>query len=123
MSEITRFNRVKEFALSIGDSTQFRRYEEAMIQIRNDKNAWRMITEYDKKLQSYQMISLWNGASSDDLNVIEQVRDELLSNPTLRAYFQAQEELLHMLRELNALISRRLGFDFASMMQSGGGCC
>ncbi|HEX9666920.1 MAG TPA: YlbF family regulator [Thermodesulfobacteriota bacterium] len=123
MSETRRFNLVKEFAISVGDSTQFRRYEEAMNQIRNDKNAWRMLTEYDKKLQSYQMISLWNGASSDDLKVIEQVRVELLSNPTLREYFQAQEELLHMLRELNALISRRLGFDFASMMQSGGGCC
>ena len=123
MSEATRFNLVKEFALSIGDSPQFRRYEKAMNEIRNDKNAWHMLTDYDKKLQSYRMMSLWNEASSDDLKDTEQMRDELLSNLTLGGYFQAQEELLHMLRELNALISRRLGFDFASMMQSGGGCC
>jgi cell fate (sporulation/competence/biofilm development) regulator YlbF (YheA/YmcA/DUF963 family) len=123
MSETSRFDLVKEFALSIGDSPQFRRYEETINEIHNDKNAWHMLTEYDKKLQSYQMMSSLNEASSDDLKVIEEMRDELVSNPTVREYLQAQEELLHMLRELNALISRRLGFDFASMMQTRGGCC
>lgn len=113
----------KRFARSIVASRQFRRFEEASKRLRADSNALQLLAEFQQAQQMFQMTQSWGGASVEEAERMEQSRQELLANPTLKEYFDAQEGIVTTLRELNAHMAEKLGFDFAGLANPAGGCC
>ncbi len=81
------------------------------------------VTAFHLAAKGHKTLLLTTDPASHIGEVLEQMGEELLMNPTVRECFQAQEELLRMLRELNALISCGPGFDFAATVSPKSGCC
>jgi cell fate (sporulation/competence/biofilm development) regulator YlbF (YheA/YmcA/DUF963 family) len=113
----------RKFAHAIGKSAQFQNYEKANERLRSDKEAQRLLSEFREAQQLLQMTRSWGGASNTDMKHVEQLQEKLLLNPTLKEYFQSQEELISTLKELNVFISEKLGVDFATLTKPAGGCC
>lgn len=113
----------RKLARAIGESAHFQRYEKITERMRADQEAERLLAEFQEAQQTLQMQQSWGGASEEDFRRLEQLRGQLFSNQTLKEYFQAQEDLVRMLKELNVFMSERLGFDFANLTKPAGGCC
>lgn len=113
----------KKLARSIGLSSHFQLYEKAIEKLRNDQKTQDLLNEFQSAQQNLQMLQSWGGASQKDIEQFEQLKKQLFSNPILKEYFGSQEKLVLMLKELNAFISEKLGFDFADLTKPAGGCC
>lgn len=113
----------KKFARAIGESPQFQQYEGTTQRMRNDREAQRLLSELQEAEQTLQMTQSWGGASDEDTKRFEHLRESVLSNPTLKAHFEAQDNLVQTLKELNVFISDKVGFDFANLAKPAGGCC
>lgn len=113
----------KRFARVVAESKQFQRFEEASRRLRDDDSAWKLLTGFQQAQQVYQMSQSWGGASPQEAEQIEQSRQQMLTNPTLKMHFESQEEMLLTLKELNAHMTEKLGFDFAGLAKPAGGCC
>lgn len=113
----------RTLARAIGQSEQFQRYEKMTERMMADQEARRLLSEFQEAQQTVQMAQGWGGASDEDFKRVEQLREQLFSHPTFKDYFQAQDDLVSMLKELNVFISEKLGFDFAGLTKPAGGCC
>lgn len=113
----------RKLARAIYESAPFRKYEETTERLRADKEAQRILSEFRKAQQNLQMMQSWGGATEKDFKQFEKLQVQLFSNPTLKEYFKAQEDLVTKLKELNVFISEKLGFDFANLTKPAGGCC
>ena len=113
----------RKLALAIGESAPFRKYEETTENLRADKEAQRLLSEFQKAQQNLQMMQSWGGATDKDFEQFEKLQTQLFANPILKEYFKAQEDLVTKLKELNVFISEKLGFDFANLTKPAGGCC
>ena len=113
----------KMLARAIGESTQLQKYEKATENMQANPEAKRRLSEFREAQQKLQMVKQWGGASEKDFTHLEKLQEQLLSNPDLKKYFQAQENLVSMLKELNVLISEKLGYDFANLAKPSIGCC
>jgi len=113
----------KRLARAVAESTQFQKYEEAKQRMRRDVSAQHLLFEYQQAQQIFQMRQSWGGVSGEVANRIVELQEQVFSNPTLKDYFQAQEDLVQMLMELNEFLSEKLGFDFANLAKPAGGCC
>jgi len=113
----------KRFAQAIVESTQFQRFEEASKRLRDDPSAWQLLTDFQQAQQLYQMTQSWGGASTQEAGRMEQSKQQMLANPTLKEYFESQDEMVLTLKELNVHMTEKLGFDFAGLAKPAGGCC
>lgn len=113
----------RRLARSIGESAPFRRYEKTTEGMQADPKAQGLLSEFEEARSALRMKQGWGGASDEESNRVMELQKRLLSNPTIRDHFQAQEDLVRMLKELNASISEKLGFDFANLTKPSGGCC
>ncbi len=113
----------RKLARAIGESAPFRGYEKSAEQLRTDKEAQRLLSEFQKAQQQLQMMQSWGGATEKDFEQFEKRQEKLFSNPTLKEYFDSQEKLVAMLKELDVFITEKLGFDFANLTKPAGGCC
>jgi len=104
----------RQLAGAIGASEPYLRFESALQKFRQDETAKDLLMQYRRVERRVQM------GLQDDLTA---VRDQVMENPTLKEYFEAQEALIKELQELNGYVSERLGFDFASLARPAGGCC
>lgn len=111
------------FAHAIGKSAQFQRFEEISEKLRKDQEAQRLFSEFQEAQQMFQMAQSWGRSSDKEFERLEQLKNQLFTNSTLKEYFEAQEDLVRMLKELNDFMSEKLGFDFANLTKPAGGCC
>lgn len=113
----------KRFARAIAESREFQRFEEARLRLRDDPSAQQLLSEFQQAQQLYQMVQGWGGASTKEAERLEESKQQLLAHPTLKEYFESQETMLLTLKELNAHMAGKLGFDFAGLAKPAGGCC
>ena len=122
-TEMSAVTAAKKFARVIGESRVFQNYEKTLQQLHRDSEAQRLLSDYQQAQENYQMMQSWGGSTSDDEGQLRMKQTQVLSNPILAAYFQAQEELAQTLKEVNVFISEKLGIDFAKSAKPAGGCC
>lgn len=113
----------KRFARAIVESTQFQRFEEVSKRLRDDPSAQKLLSDFQQAQQMYQMMQSWGGASTQEAERMEQSKQQMLANPTLKKYFESQDEMVLTLKELNVHMTEMLGFDFAGLAKPAGGCC
>lgn len=113
----------KRFAAVLGRSSEFQRYEEAQLQLRQNSEAQRLLNEFQQEQQNYQMMQSWGGANEEDHQRLMKKQEAVLVHPVLKEYFQAQEDLVKLLKEVNVFISEQIGIDFAGTTNPAGGCC
>ena len=113
----------KHFARSIVEAPPFQRFEQASIHLQDDPSARQLLTDFQQKKQSFQMQQRWGGTSTEEAELVERFRKQMLANPTLKEYFESQDEILLILKETNEYMTERLGFDFARFAKPTSGCC
>ncbi len=113
----------RKLARSIGESAQFQRYAKMSEVVRADQEFQRLYTEFQEAQQTLQMTRSWGGASREDFQRLEGLREKLFSNPTMKDFSRAQDDIEQLVKELNVFISEKLGFDFANLTKPAGGCC
>lgn len=111
------------FARAIGESSQFRDYEQAVGIIREDTGARNLLTGYQEAQQTVRMLRSWAGGNSHHIEQFRELEAKVFQHPKLRRYLDTQEGLASMLQELNKSLREELGFDFARLAKPAGGCC
>ncbi len=113
----------RKFGRTIGESNVYKNFEAAHQSLRGDQEAQQLLQQYQQSQQQLQMMQSWGGAQQDDIQRPEDMRKQMMENKTLKEFFEAQDELVAQLKELNQFMTDKLGFDFADMTKPAGGCC
>jgi cell fate (sporulation/competence/biofilm development) regulator YlbF (YheA/YmcA/DUF963 family) len=113
----------RKFGRTIGESKVYKNFEVAHRSLRGDQEAQQLLQQYQQSQQQLQMMQSWGGAQQEDIRRLEDMRNRMMENKTLKEFFEAQDELVAQLKELNQFMTDKLGFDFADMTKPAGGCC
>jgi cell fate (sporulation/competence/biofilm development) regulator YlbF (YheA/YmcA/DUF963 family) len=111
------------FARAIGESAQFREYEQAAGAIREDTAARTLLAEYEGAQQTMQMLQSWSDGNSSHNEQFRELEEKVFQHPKLHKYFESQERLVTLIQDLNKSLREDLGFDFARLAKPAGGCC
>jgi len=123
VSQIEVREAIREFGEALAECDELRAVEDAERALRNDREAMRLLSDYQSAQQSIQMARMWGRmVSKDELDELKILEAKVNSNQIIRNLLDAQKRLQELLVNLNAEISNILGIDFASN-SSTGGCC
>lgn len=109
------------FAQALAESAEFQAFEQASERLRQDKTAQEAILAYQNKQQSLQMMLRLNAVSPQDQAELERLQLEFLSQPSVAAYLQTQEDLNLLCQAAANQLSEQIGLSFSAAC--GPGCC
>ncbi|MFA3781571.1 YlbF family regulator [Melioribacteraceae bacterium 4301-Me] len=119
--------RVKTAAKALGNallkSEAYINFIKARDQFRMDETAKEAAREYNAVLNDYQMRARFGGITPDDETKIQEAQKVARQNIVLDNYYKSQENLIAFYQELNAYLSDKLKFDFASLAKPPSSCC
>lgn len=105
---------IQTLVREIKDTSSYQNFEHFQSLLLQDPEAVDKIRQWEEK-ESAVIERIENGeADQEDLMELQNSSRELLSNPLILSYFQAQDKLVSVLQEINREISSELGFDFAN---------
>ena len=110
----------RHFAEALADTAQFKAFELATEQMSHDEAAQHAMAAYRSKQSSLQAMLRLNAVSGRDRDELERLRQEFLSNPSIAAQLQAQEDLTGLCQAAAAELSQRIGLSFTAAC--GPGC-
>lgn len=111
----------RAFAQALTETAEYEAFEGAASRLRDDQLAQQAIAAYQSKQRSLEVMLMLNAVSAEDQVELERLRQAFLSEPTVVAYFQAQEDLTALCQASADLLSERIGLSFAAAC--GPGCC
>lgn len=104
---------VQTLVQQIKDTSSYQNFEHFQSLLLEDPEAVEKIRQWEEK-EGAIIERIENGeADQEDLIELQNSSRELLANPLILSYFQAQDKLVSVLQEINREISSELGFDFA----------
>jgi len=109
------------FARALAETEEFQAFEQATERLRHDKPAQRAVKAFQSKQQSLQVMLKLDAVSAEDHDELERLRQAFISEPSVVAYLQAQENLTTVCQAAADLLSQRVGLSFAAAC--GPGCC
>jgi cell fate (sporulation/competence/biofilm development) regulator YlbF (YheA/YmcA/DUF963 family) len=112
---------IREFAMVLTEADVFLAFEGAAHNLRQDQEAQGAIHAYQEKQNSLQMMLMLNAVSPEDQQELERLRDAFVSNPTIVAYLEAQENLTSACQAVAQLLNESTGLNFSTAC--GPGCC
>lgn len=120
-------NELNQAALAFGkailQSEAYKNFFKAREEFRNDESAKEAARQYNAVLYDYQMRARYGAVTPEDELKIEEAHKIARQNVVLDNYYSSQENLIAFYQELNAYLSDKLKFDFASLAKPAGGCC
>ncbi|HKJ80715.1 MAG TPA: YlbF family regulator [Ignavibacteriaceae bacterium] len=105
------------------DSQENKRFISAREKFREDDEAKSILRDYNQTAQEYQTKAQYGGASKEEYKIVEEKNSAMLKNETLKNYFESQEALINLCKEVNEYISGKLNFNFASLAKPKSSCC
>ena len=112
----------KQFAETLGDTPQFREFEQSYFNFRKDTEAQSAIQEFQKKQASLKALLMLNAVSEEDRKELQRLQDQFTRQPTVLRYTKAQEELVAISQEIGDRLSKAIGLDYGASCKTGG-CC
>lgn len=112
----------KQFAETLGDTPQYREFEQSYFTFRKDTEAQSAIQEFQKKQASLKALLMLNAVSDEDKQELQRLQERFAQQPSVLRYTQAQEELVAISQEIGDLLSNTIGLDYAASCKTGG-CC
>lgn len=109
------------FAQILADTPEFRAFEEsyqAFKHIRAAQDAIRLFEEKQRSLQMVQQLGVVEPKERDELN---RLREAMMNEPKVRAYVEAQDELMVLCQAVVKEISGAIRLDFAGACAPS--CC
>ena len=111
----------RAFAQVLGETDEFRAYEETAERLRNDEVAQQVMADFMAKQRSLQMLLRLNAVPAEDQAELERHQKAFLSDPAVAAHLKAQEDLTKLCKAATDLLSERIGLSFTTAC--GPGCC
>jgi len=112
----------REFGEALADCDECRAVKEGQETLRKDKEASKLLSDYQSTQRSIQMARMWGGRAKDELNELKNLEAKINSNYVIKNLLDAQKRKQEVLGSLNTEVSNLLGINFASN-SSAGGCC
>jgi cell fate (sporulation/competence/biofilm development) regulator YlbF (YheA/YmcA/DUF963 family) len=112
---------VNDFASALAETSQFKAFEQADLQLRQDANAQQALSIYHEKWRSLEALIRLNALSIEDQQELERLRQAYLVNTTVNAYAQARMDLAPLCQAAGKMISQATGLNFPAVCSSG--CC
>lgn len=111
----------RAFAHALGETPEYRAYEETADCLRNDEVAQQVMADFMAKQRSLQMLLRLNAVPAGEQAELERLRQAFLSQPAVAAHLKAQDDMTALCRAAADLLSQRIGLSFAAAC--GPGCC
>ncbi|HMU43031.1 MAG TPA: YlbF family regulator [Ignavibacteriaceae bacterium] len=108
---------------AILSSEPYQRFVKARDNFRVSDEAKQASMEYNTVLRDYQMKANYGSLTSEDEKIIEEAQKKAMENKVLREFYTSQENLIAFYQELNAYVSEKLKFNFASLAKPASSCC
>jgi cell fate (sporulation/competence/biofilm development) regulator YlbF (YheA/YmcA/DUF963 family) len=105
----------------LAETPQYQAFDQAQLRLRRDPFAQEAIRAFQDKQQALGwqfQLGLLGDTEREELRRLQQ---EMLAQPAVRAYVEAQERLSLLCQEVAGLISEVIGLSFAA--SCGPGCC
>ena len=112
----------KQFAETLGDTPQYRDFEQSYFNFRKDTEAQSAIQEFQKKQASLKALLMLNAVSEEDRQELQRLQERFIQQPSVLRYTKAQEELVAISQEIGDLLSKAIGLDYGASCKTGG-CC
>ena len=111
----------RDFAVALGETPQFRAYEEAIERLNHDTVAQHAIDAFQAKQQLLQAMLMLNAVSDADQAELQRLQRAFSSAPAVVAYAQAQADLMAICQAAADWLSEAIGLNYAAAC--GSGCC
>ncbi len=110
-------------AKSIAASEYYREFEQAQDAFHANLEARALFQDYIAAERKARLAESMGGLAEAERNRFEDLKKAVFASETLKRMFEAQEKLVAVIKEVNELMTTRLGFDFAAMARPAGSCC
>nr|MBC7243787.1 YlbF family regulator [Chloroflexota bacterium] len=110
----------RDFTNALMYTPEYRAFDLARQQLRQDAVALRAIQDFQEKQQYLQMMQMWGTISQNDQDELQRLYESMMQIPAVQDYVHCQEELAKMFRQVARLISECIGTEFPPQQSS---CC
>ncbi len=117
------FDTCRSLGKALVDSKENNRFIETREIFRMDEEAKSILRDYNQTAQEYQTKAQYGGASEQEYKIVQEKNNAMLKNETLKNYFESQEALINLCKEVNQYVSEKLNFNFASLAKPKSSCC
>jgi cell fate (sporulation/competence/biofilm development) regulator YlbF (YheA/YmcA/DUF963 family) len=114
---------VVKLGSAIVETMEYQAYNAAERRFQNDPQAQILLKEHEDAQQSLQLMWQLKSSTEEEMQKLKNIKKLIEANQTLTEYFDAQDKLVPLLRELNEFISKRLNLDFSGLTKPQRGCC
>lgn len=121
ISEAEALQAAREFAAVLAETPEYQAFDQAQLRLRRDAAAQAATRAFQERQQSLQLMLMLGALSEADRQDLQRLQHEMLAQPTVQAYVEAQERLSLLCQEVAGLISEVIGLSFAA--SCGPGCC
>ena len=111
----------RDFAAVLSETAQFKASEQAARVFQKDEVAQRAMQAYESRQQSLRALLMLNAAPAEEQQELERLRQSFISEPSVVAYLDAQNDLMAMSRACADLLSQATGLNYAA--SCGSSCC
>jgi cell fate (sporulation/competence/biofilm development) regulator YlbF (YheA/YmcA/DUF963 family) len=111
----------RDFAAVLSETQQFKAFEQAAEVFQQDEVAQRAMQAYESKQQSLRALLMLNVVPAEEQKELEQLRQNFISQPSVVAYLQAQNDLMALSQACADLLSQATGLNYAA--SCGSSCC
>jgi cell fate (sporulation/competence/biofilm development) regulator YlbF (YheA/YmcA/DUF963 family) len=112
----------RQFAEAFVGTSQFKAFEQAYSDYRQDAEAQEAVQKFQKKQASLKALLALNAVNEEDKEELQRLQDQFYHLPSVLQYTRSQDELVAISQEIGDLISTAIGLDYASSCRTGG-CC
>jgi cell fate (sporulation/competence/biofilm development) regulator YlbF (YheA/YmcA/DUF963 family) len=110
------------FVATLRTSDTFRAFVEAQAAFQRDAELQEIRTRFNVRFTELQGRQTTGTLTQDEINELRALQSRLNAHPTTVRYINTRQAMLAMLQECNGVLSKELGFDFASAAAPAS-CC
>ena len=111
----------RDFAAVLSETQQFKAFEQAAGVFQKDEVAQRAMQAYESKQQSLRVLLMLNAVSAEEQKELEHLRQNFISQSSVVAYLQAQNDLMALSQACADLLSQATGLNYSA--SCGSSCC
>lgn len=112
---------IEAFATALAETPEFHAFEEAAVVFKHDRAAQQAVRLFQEKQRSLQFMQRLGTLTPGELDELKALRQAMIDTPSVRAYVEAQDNLIPICQAAAQEISTVIGLDFANACASG--CC
>jgi cell fate (sporulation/competence/biofilm development) regulator YlbF (YheA/YmcA/DUF963 family) len=111
----------RDFAAVLSETPEFKAFEQAARVFQKDEVAQRAMQAYESKQRSLQALIMLNAVPAEEQKELEHLQQDFMSQPSVVAYLQAQNDLMVLSQACASLLSHATGLNYSASCSSS--CC